>query len=285
MGFSGADNFALFTEQVDATIVRALQPLIVHPDITRKVDVAKGNVREYNKLAQDFPYSVTSLSEGAEFPSSTLEFERKVVVLDEKGIAPRISKRQIEDGEFDIIQLTLEEIGFAMARQMNIDCLQTFDTNVPGGNVESATATWDNASADPLKDIGTAMADIENNNYTPKAMVVHPKAYNYLRLDPNFMAATARGDRTVLMGDIQTLYGMKLLRTTQMGNLAGVTPTAPSKVILCDSDFAANYYERQPLRTEQVDVPKLRAIDIVAFSRYAFSVIRANATAEITGVV
>jgi HK97 family phage major capsid protein len=284
MSMSGIENFALFTEQVDATIVRAMQPMIVHPDITRKVDVAKGNVREYNKLKVDYPFTVTNLSEGAEFPSNTLEFERKVVVLDEKGIAPRISKRQIEDGEFDVIQLTLEEIGFAMARQMNIDCLQTFDSGVPSGNIVNASAVWGSQTADPLKDVGDAMAKIENYNYTPKAMVMHPKVYNNLRLDPNFMAATARGDRTVLMGDIQTLYGMKILRTTQMKDIAGASETNPSKVILCDSDFAANYYERQPLRTEQVDVPKLRAIDIIAYARYAFSVIRPNATAEITGV-
>lgn len=291
MGYSGNTNFALFTEQVDQNIVRAMQAKIVYDQLSRKVAVDKGNVREYNQMTNDFPISLNKVSEGGEFDASLVEFDRKVVAFDEIGTAPRISKRQIEDGQWDIIQYTLEEVGFAAARQINRDCLETIRSNVPTSspnNVVAATATWDAANADPLRDISKSLQTIEAKNYGDgkKFLVLNPQAQQYLRLDPNVSRVLNYGDATVLKENkLPQLFDVNILTTTDLASNTGWTSLNANIGLMVNADYAMNYYERQPLKTEQIEVPKTRAVDVVAYMRYAFAVIRPNATSEITGLV
>lgn len=290
MGFSGSSNFALFTEQVDATIVRAMQPKIVYDQLSRRVGVTKGNVREYNQTTTDFPVSMTKVSEGGEFDAEVVEFDRQVVAFNEVGAAPRISKRQIEDGEWDIIQITLEEIGFAAARTVNRDCLEAVRANVPSSspnNVVTATAAWSAATADPLRDISLAKEKLEQKNYGDgkKFLIINPNPAAYLRLDPNVSRVMYYGDATVLKGNIlPQLYDVNILSTTDLASATGWTSLASTFGLLVNADYAINYYERQALSTEQVEVPKGRAVDVIAYMRYAFAVIRPNATSRISTI-
>ena len=291
MGFSGQSNFALFTEQVDATIVRAMQPKVVYPEITRKVTADKGNVREYNKLTEDEPISMTKVSEGSEFDADLIEFDRYVVSFDEVGAAPRISKRLIEDAEWDVIQLYLEEIGFSAARTMNNDCLETLRAGVPTSspdNSVAASALWSASNADPLKDLSLGVNTIENSNYGDgrKYVACHPEAMAYLRLDPNVSRVMNYGDATVLKGKkLPEIFDLNFLTTTALKSQTGWSSLAKTMVLGLNADYALNFYERQALRTEQIDVAKSRAVDLIPHMRYAFASIRPNATFQITGVI
>ena len=291
MGESGIGSFALFTEQVDATIVREMQPRIVYPDITRRVGVDKGNVREYNKMTEQEPIALDTVSEGAEFNSEVIDYDRYVVAFDEIGTAPRISKRLIEDAEWDVVQIMLEEIGFAAAKKANRDCLETLRAGVPTSspdNSVAATALWSAADADPLRDISLGLETIEAQNYGTgrKTVIMHPEAFAYLRLDPNISRVMNYGDATVLKNNKPPqLYDTNIMVTTDLATHTGYSSIAKTMLLGLNADFAMNYYERQPLKTEQVDVAKSRAIDIVTYMRYAFAVIRDRATFQVTGVV
>ena len=291
MAWAGASNFALFTEQVDATIIREMQPKIVYPEATRKVTVAKGNVREYNQMTETEPIGLNSVSEGGEFDSDVIEFDRKVVTLDEKGSAPRISKRTIEDAEWDIVQITLEEIAFAAARTMNRDFLDTLRAGVPTSSPDNslaATAYWSAATADPLRDISLGLDLIEKQNYSEgrKILITHTTPYSYLRLDPNVARVLNYGDATVLKGkSLPQLYDSSFLITTDLNSgHTGYSSLDNTMMLGLNADYAMNYYERQSLKTEQIDVPKSRAIDIISYLRYAFAVIRPRATLQVTGI-
>jgi len=290
MGFSGNSNFALFTEQVDATIIRSMQPKSIYPEIVRKVSVNKGNVREYNKITSDTPISMNKVSEGSEFEASTVEFDRYVVSFDEVGTAPRLSKRTIEDAEWDQVQIFLEEIGFAAARTINNDCLEVLRAGVPTSSPDhsvAATALWSAATADPLKDLSLGLATIEANDYGDGRLygIMHSTPMAYLRLDPNVSRVMNYGDASVLKGkSLPEIFGMKFLTTNSLTSQTGWANLANTMVLGLNADYALNYYERQPLQTEQIDVAKSRAIDVIAYMRYNFASVRPNATFQITGV-
>lgn len=292
MPFSGNSNLAWFIDQVDTNIVRAMQPNIIHEKLSRKVAVSKGNTREYNQTTQDFPLSMTQVSEGGEFLSGTVDLDRKVIAFAEKGITARISKRMIEDAEWDQVQIHLEEAGKAAARTLNRDCLETIRANVPSSspnNVVTATAAWSAVGADPVRDVSLALEKLEENNYENGTvyLAINPLPGSYLRLDPNVSRVMNYGDPTVLKKNIQPqLFDVQILRTTDLksGN-TGWANLSNNFALMVNADWALNFYERQALKTEQVDVPKQRSIDIVAYMRYAFVAVRPNALARISTVV
>ena len=292
MAWASSSNFALFTEQVDATIIREMQPKIIYPEITRKVSVDKGNVREYNKMTDIEPVTLNRVAEGGEFENAVVEFDRQVVALDEIGSAPRISKRLIEDAEWDVVQITLEEIAFAAARTLNRDCIETLRAGVPTSspdNSNAATAYWSAANADPLRDISLIVETIEAQNYGDgrKYMIMHPRPLAYLRLDPNVARVLNYGDATVLKGkQLPEVYDTQILKTTDLNSsLTGYSSLSYTMVLGLNADYGMNFYDRQPLKTEQIDVAKSRSIDIVTYLRYAFAVIRPRATFQITSVL
>lgn len=290
MAFSGQGNFALFTDQVDETVVRAMQPLIVYDKLSRKVSVSKGNVREYNQMTNDQPISLSKVSEGGEFSNATVEFDRKVVAFDETGVALTLSKRLIEDAEWDIVQIHMEEVGFAAARIMNNDCLETIRANIPLSSPDNQIASvgvWTGASADPIRDISLTLERLEANDYGEgtKYFVIHPTPGAYLRLDPNVSRALNYGDASVLKGNkMPQLFDVNILRTSSLKSQTGYTSLANTFGLMINADYAMNYYERQPLQVEQQEIPKTRSIQIVPYMRYGFSVIRPNATAQVTGI-
>lgn len=290
MAFTGAGNFALFTDQVDETVVRAMQPLIIYDKVSRKVGVSKGNVREYNQMTADEPITMSKVSEGGEFLNATVEFDRKVVAFDETGTAITISKRLIEDAEWDVVQYHMEEAGFAAARTINRDCLESIRANVPTSlpdNSTPAVAAWSAAGADPIRDISLLVERLESNNYGQgtKYLVIHPTPGAYLRIDPNVSRALNYGDATVLKGDkMPQLFDVNILRTSDLKSQTGYTSLANTMALLVNADYAMNYYERQPLTVEQENIPKTRSIQIIPYMRYGFAVIRPNATAQLTGM-
>ena len=264
-GGGSTQNYELFTSQVDATIIKPMQANVVNGKCTRLVPVGIGNTREYN--TQDNNFSFTKFAEGNEITGDNLEFTRNVIAFDELGIAPRINKRFIEDAEWDIVTLTLEEIGFAAARQLNEDFLTSLNGSVPGAHT-LAGSDWSSANADPLGDLGTVLGYIEADEFgTSPKWILHPTNYREMTMDANFLSTLTSGKADSIAGE--------LLRTT-----AQTAGTAH----LIDSDWAMNFYDRKGLTIEQVDIPRRRQMDIVAYMRYGYAVIRSNALGKLTGL-
>ena len=128
---------------------------------------------------------------------------------------------------------------------------------------------------------------LEQKNYGDgkKVLVLNPNPAAYLRLDPNVSRVMNYGDATVLKENkMPQLFDMNIMSTTDLASATGWTSLASTFGLAVNADYAVNYYERQALKTEQVEVPKTRALDIVAYMRYAFATIRPNATARISSI-
>lgn len=288
VGASSATTWALFKEQVDDTIIKALQPKIVYP-LLCKVYPANGAVIEYN--VTDSWLSPEEESESGEYPSAVLQFERKFVTVKDLGVAPRIPINWIKDARWDLVNDHVEAIGFGIARSINSDFLGALYIFVAGGTYNgqtytaptghsiAATAAWSAVAADVVNDISRMLAVLEADDAGDgrKFLILHPNVFKYLRVDPNLLKYLNYGNAELIQkGIYPTPFGVDILVTSQASS---------SYALMVNSDLAAlRYYEREPLTTEIEKAARSKHLDIVAYIRYAFACARPKGLVVLTGV-
>ncbi|TRZ48101.1 MAG: hypothetical protein D4S01_10975 [Dehalococcoidia bacterium] len=272
---SSAQSWALFKEQVDDTIIKALQPKIIYPILCKTYPALSPSV-EYN--VTDSWLDADETAESGEYKSKVMSFTRKFATIKDVGIAPRIPINWIKDARWDLVNDHVEAIGFGIARKMNSDFLSAANLFVAGGtvdgqtysavsaNVLTATALWSSTSADILNDISRALGQLgaENAGEGKKYLIVHPYAMQYIRLDPNLVKYLNYGDPALIQrGIYPTPFGVDILETSQ---------AATTYALLINADLASlKYYEREPLTTEMEKSARSKNLDIVAYCRYAFA--------------
>ena len=284
---SGA-NWSLFKEQVDDTIIKALQPKIVYP-LMAKTYPASGPVVQWNYTNSWL--QPEEVSESGEYVSNTMEFERRFATIRDVGLAPRIPINWIKDARWDLVQDHVEAMGFGIARHLNADFLAAIKIFVEGGTyngqsvtavtdgTQAASAQWSTSSADVTKDIslGVGLLEEDDAGQGRKYLIVHPKNFKYLRIDPNLMRYINYGNANLLQkGVYPTTFGVDILSTSQAATDDG---------LVVNSDLASiKYYEREPLTTDMSRAERIKALDIVGYIRYAFAVGRPRGVRAITGI-
>ena len=286
---SSAQSWALFKEQVDDTIIKALQPKIIYP-ILAKVYPAISPSVEYN--VTESWLDAEEVSESGEYKSKVMNFQRRFATIKDVGIAPRIPINWIKDARWDLVNDHVEAIGFGIARKINSDFLTALNLFVAGGqvdgqtyagvpdNVKPATALWSASGADILADISAGLAQLgaQNAGEGKKYLIVHPYQMQHIRLDPNLVKYLNYGDPALIQrGIYPTPFGVDILETTQ---------AATTYALMVNVDLAAlKYYEREPLTTEMEKSARSKNLDIVAYIRYAFACGRPKAVVKINGTL
>jgi len=285
---SSATTWALFKEQVDDTIIKALQPKIIYP-LLAKVYPANGPVVEYNTT--DSWLTPEEESEGGEYPSQIMNFTRNFATIKDLGVAPRIPINWIKDSRWDLVNDHVEAIGFGIARYINSDMLTALNVFVAGGTYAgqtftavtnhsvAATATWSSTSADVIQDVSNLLAALESDDAGDgrKFLILHPNVFKYLRIDPNLLKMINYGNAELIQkGIYPTPFGVDILVSSQASTSYG---------LLVNVDLASiKYYEREPLTIEIEKAARSKHLDIVAYIRYAIACARPKGLAKLTGV-
>jgi len=285
---SSNTTWALFKEQVDDTIVKALQPKIIYP-LLGKVYPANGPVVDYNTT--DSWLSPEEESESGEYPNAIMDFTRNFATIKDVGVAPRIPINWIKDARWDLVNDHVEAIGFGIARHINSDFLTALNTFVAGGTYAgqtftavtnhsvAATALWSSASADVITDISNALAALEADDAGDgrKFLILHPNTFKYLRVDPNLLKYINYGNAELIQkGIYPTPFGVDILVTSQ---------AATSYGLLVNVDLASiRYYEREPLTVEIEKAARSKHLDIVSYIRYAIACARPKGLVKLTGI-
>ena len=273
---SSAQTWAMFKEQVDDTLIKALQPRIIY-NLIAKVYPATQGVVAWDKT-NDSWLNPTEIAESGEYPNAVMNFARTYISMKDIGLAPRLPINWIKDARFDLITEYIEEIGFGIARYLNADLLSAMNIWVGGGtyngdtfsavsnHVTEAAAVWSDNSADIVDDIMAADAALAADDAGDgmKYLVLHPTPMRYLLTDPQFLKFSNYGNNDLITkGIFPTPYGITILRTSQ---------AATTYALLVNVDMSAiKYYEREPLSTEVEKSARSQHIDIVARMRYAFA--------------
>jgi hypothetical protein len=288
IGASSATTWALFKEQVDDTIIKALQPKIIYP-LLGKVYPANGPVVEYNTTDSWLTPEVES--ESGEYPNQILDFTRQFATIKDLGVAPRIPINWIKDARWDLVNDHVEAIGFGIARYINSDFLTAIYTYVAGGTYAgqtltavsnhsvAATALWSAADSDVVQDISNGLAALEADDAGDgrKFLILHPNTMKYLRIDPSFLKYLNYGNADLIQkGIYPTPFGVDILVTSQANDTYG---------LMVNVDLAAiKFYEREPLTVEVEKAARSKHLDIVAYTRYAVAVARPKGLVVITGI-
>ena len=286
---SSAQSWALFKEQVDDTIIKALQPKIIYP-ILAKTYPAISPAVEYN--VTDSWLDADEVAESGEYSSKVMNFTRKFATIKDVGVAPRIPINWIKDSRWDLVNDHVEAIGFGIARKINSDFLTALDAFVAGGtvdgqtytavsgNVITAIAKWDDAAADILADISKGLGQLgaQDAGEGKKYLIVHPYMMQWIRLDPNLVKYLNYGDPSLIQrGIYPTPFGVDILETSQ---------ASQTEAYIVNSDLAnLKYYEREPLTTEMEKSARSKNLDIVAYTRYAFACGRPKAVVKLHTVL
>jgi len=289
VGSTSNQSWALFKEQVDYKIIKALQPKIIYPTLC-KVYPANGPVVDYNTT--DSWLQPGKVSESGEFESGALDYERQYASIKEIGVAPRIPVNWIKDAKWDVVNEHVEAIGFGIARYLNSDVLSSIDTFITGGDVDgrtytalsshivTPTALWSATSSDIVRDIaaGITALSADDAGDGKKYLILHPDAMNYIYIDPLFLKYINSGKNELLdRGIYPTPYGVDILVTTQADPLAA---------LLVNVDLAnIKYYERESLVIEIEKSARSKNIDIVASIRYALACGRPKGIVKIAAIL
>jgi len=285
---SSNSSWALFKEQVDDTIVKALQPKIIYP-LLGKTYPANGPVIEYNTT--DSWLEPDEVGESGEYNNAIMDFERQFATIKDVGVAPRLPINWIKDARWDLVNDHVEAIGFGIARYINVDLLEALNIFVAGGtyagqtftavpgHTVAAAAEWSDLAADILQDVSFGLGALEADDAGDgrKYLILHPNTFKFLRLDPNFFKYIIQGNNELLTkGIYPTPFGVDILVTSQM---------ATTYALLVNVDLAAiKYYEREPLTIEIEKAARSKHLDIVAYIRYAFACARPKGLVKISGL-
>jgi HK97 family phage major capsid protein len=285
---SSASSWSLFKEQVDDTIIKALQPKIIYP-LLGKVYPANGPVIEYN--VTDSWLNPEQEAEGGEYPSAILDFTRSFVSVKDIGVAPRIPINWIKDARWDLVNDHVEAIGFGIARHINTDFLTALNVFVAGGtyggqtytavtnHVVTAGAVWSDVNADIIADLSKSLTALESDDAGDgrKFAIMHPSVFNYLRTDPNLLRYLNYGNAELIQkGIYPTPFGLDILVTSQ---------AATTYVLIVNVDLASiRYYERESLTVEVEKAARSKHLDIVAYIRYAIACARPKGLVKLNTV-
>ena len=285
---SSNSSWALFKEQVDDTIIKALQPKIIYP-LLGKVYPANGPVIDYN--VTDSWLNPEEESESGEYPSAIMDFTRKYATVKDIGVSPRIPIKWIKDARWDLVNDHVEAIGFGIARHINLDFLTALNTFVAGGtyggqtytavtdHVVTAGALWSAAGADVIQDISNGLSVLEADDAGDgrKFLILHPNAFKYLRTDPNLLKFLNYGDADLIRkGIYPTPFGVDILVTSQ---------ATATYALLVNVDLASiRYYEREPLTVEIEKAARSKHLDIVSYIRYAIACARPKGLVKINTI-
>jgi len=285
---SSASTWALFKEQVDDTLYKALEPKIVYPIVTEMVK-ANGPVMEYNTT--DSYLTPEQIGDIAEYPSQTMEFTRNTASIKDIGLSPRLPLNWIKDARWDLVNDHVDAMAKGIARSMNSDFLTATNTFVAGGDYNGVTysavtnhtvtaaATWASASADPIADINDTLAALGADDAATgeKFLFVHPTPMRKLMMEPTLLKAVNYGNPDLIQkGIYPTPFGVSLVETSQ---------AATTYALMINKDAARfKYYEREPLTTEMEKAPRAKALDLTAYIRYAFACPRPLGIAKINTI-
>jgi len=273
----GVGQSQLFYDTLEAAMVSTLQQKIVYPSLTTHVAAPKGNSFLWTSVKDRV--SIEQVTTGTEGKNVELEFNRNILELTERGAVPRVMDNDINDARWDIIQITLDEVGKAFARAMNTDYVTAMNTAVGAiagtTHTVAAGATWASSSADILNDLKTAMDTAYADDAEVDALVLNPRDYTSMLTQPDFLRATPQGDKALIEGAVDKVFGLNIFPTNAVtrGTVYGT-----------NSKEAVNFYEREPFSTEFRKPSRQRATDIICWARYGFAVIRPQMLFKITGV-
>jgi hypothetical protein len=244
---------------------------------------------------------VQKVGEGVEIPLDVTAYSSVNVVPYKVAHGFIITRETIEDSLIPIQQDQLARSSLRVANKVDLDCIAVIQAGRSGSTAATgkslATTGTEfvlSGSGGPgigMYDIIAAKALVENNNYMPDTLLIHPRAKVFIERLPHFTALSYYGEPKMQEGFIAT--------PGKFGDILGLDayssincPTGSAFVIsrgrttniLGQYSPLGFFVERRPITTAIKPLEERDSIGVYVSMRYAPSVIRGEAAIEVTGI-
>jgi hypothetical protein len=283
-------------------IIQTIMPNLVARQFLTYYKLSTGNAVTFAKQSGSPGAVADEISEGAEIPLDVTSYSQVVVVPKKVGQGLIITRETIEDAQLPVQADQLMRKALVVANKIDKDCVDVIDSGASG----SVTATGKSLALDGTEfvlsgsggpglgyyDISDAKTLVENNNYTPDTLFLHPRSKRYLERLPHFTAAFSTGGAGRMATGLPAVPGV-------VGEILGLDvfcstncPTG-SAYVLCrgaNPTITGQYgplgffVDRRPVTTEVQPMPSRDSMGIFITTRYGVTVTKGEAACKIASI-
>ncbi len=282
-------------------IVQIAMPNMVTRPFFQPYALTAGNAITFPKQSGSPGSVVDEIAEGAEIPLDVTAYSAVTVVPKKYGQAFVITRETIEDALVPIQQDQLSRISMRVANKIDKDCIDAIDSGRSG----SVTASGKSLATDGTEfvmsgsggpgigqyDINDAIAQVENNNFIPDTLLIHPMAKRYISRLPHYQALMYYGDPLYQKGNIAVpgkfgeIQGLDAYASTNCPTgSAYILTRGRTSTILGQYAPLGFFVERRPITTAIQPLESRDSMGIYVTTRYGVTVLKGEAAAEITGI-
>lgn len=216
---------------------------------------------------------VREVSEGAEIPMDALEYDTSVTIEPVKyGIAIRITREMMEDGQFDLFQRHLQYAGKRFAEK---------ETELIISELHSTTNAVTGGAAITIANIAEGMNYLERYDYTPTDMLVGDEVLQDLRNIDTFVEVDKSGNSDMIKtGFLGTIFGLNVVKFSRNATATPTTYCKYAYIIDRANAYVVSY--KRDLTIENFDLPTYDMQGAAITMRMDVEYLRDYATCEIT---
>lgn len=209
-------------------------------------------------------------AEGAEIPLGNPQFSTFNLKPKKVAIRPQITREMIEDGKFNLIQLSIKRA----ARKLN-----EYESSRIVAALDACANTVSGGASLTVANITRAMQYLDDNRFKPRVLIVGPEVVNDIRNLSAFSAAYEYGNNVQQMqGLVGKIFGMEV-HMVSTGGLTGYTSTT---AYVIDPEYAFVLAEKRPITMETFNDTMHDMEGVVISQRIEAANLRSVATAKIT---
>lgn len=260
------NNTGVYTTVVADFIERALRPTLVAEEVVKRIRIS-------NKATSAIKIPVSALVTAQALPDSGQvtyhndNYGSETVTLGWIHAAASLSVELIEQGNVDLIQDQLFELGDAISRKVDSDIIAAMVSATPtNGNNGNYTALGTSTTI-AYSSLTTGIAGNMGNNAMPSHLVVSPETWGNLMNDSD--VKTALGYNPAQAGTLfpmtQTFHGLKLVISQQVDD---------DDVFIVDSARTGYFVEASDLRLFEGRRSGYLAQEVIAAKNYGVTIVQ-----------
>jgi len=188
------------------------------------------------------------------------------ITIGKIGLKAVITQEAIDSSNIDIIRMTIQEAGIALAVKEDTDILAALIAGYGSSVLMSGgTITYNQ--------IVEAAGNIRSQNWEPNVIVMNPAQFSQILSDTMFTDASKYGGREPLLrGEVGMISNLKVLVTTQI---------ASGKALVLDTRQAGWLAIKRPVDLKRWDNPSTDSVELYFFMEYGTKATRTEAIALI----